>query len=198
MSQGFTEAQIEAAQKFAEFAHGRLQGTNIATIIAGLARMAGTFLFRSFGFELKDVKPGSPILSVEANEKGPHLMQISGAVLSHLGIHIGEPSVQSNHPEHTPALDFLDTQKLLEPKFDKIRRDLGLSLEAAAEAAAAAVGFVIKENGDFIDHNVAFGVAVYGFIEGTKTVPLPLPESTYVKSSSSSIRSFARRLFGGN
>ena len=180
MSDGLTPSQIEAAQKFAELAHEQLRAKSAATVIAGAARMAGTFLFHSFNFHIENAKPGNAVLSEEANEKGPRLMQILGGVLSYLGIDIGERFVESNDSNDKPALEFLDTQKLLEPQFDKIRRDYELSFEDAADATAAAVAFLIKENSEVIDKDAAFGVGVYGFIEGTKTIPFPLPEESHV------------------
>lgn len=178
MSDGLTPSQVQAAEEFAELAPKRLQATNVATVIAGTARMAGTFLFRSFNFHFEGAKPGDAALSVEANEKGPRLMNILGGVLSYLGIDVGDGFVESTDKNNEPTLEFLDTQKLLEPQFDKIRRKYELSFEDAADATAAAVAFLIKENSEGIDKDVAFGIGVYGFIEGTKTIPFPLPEDS--------------------
>jgi divalent metal cation (Fe/Co/Zn/Cd) transporter len=48
---------------------------------------------------------------------------------------------------------------------------LGLSLQDAADSAAAATALIIQQSLPVLDPNVAFGIAVYGFIEGSKTVP---------------------------
>lgn len=176
MSDNLTPSQIEAAQEIAQFAHEEIVAKNAATVISGTARMAGTFLFRSFDFRLHDSKPGDAVLSDKANEEGPRLMQILGGVLSYLGIDVGEQFVESSSSDDQPALEFLDTTRILEPRFDEIRRKHGLSYEGAAEATAAAVAILIKEYSDILNKDVAFGIGVYGFIEGTKTVPLPLPK----------------------
>ena len=173
----FSTSQTKAAEAFVQVAYESLHTNNATTVIAGASRMAGTFLFRSFGFQFDGAQPGSVALSEEANEKGPRLMQTLGGVLEHLGIHVGPSLVESDGENDTPSLDFLTTQNLLEPGFDKVRRENELSFEDAALAVAAAVAFLIQHYQEVIDKDVAFGVAVYGFIEGTKTIPLPMPEA---------------------
>lgn len=46
-----------------------------------------------------------------------------------------------------------------------------LSLREAAQSGAMATAFVVKECAGLIGGDVGFNVAVYGIIEGTKTVP---------------------------
>ena len=43
----------------------------------------------------------------------------------------------------------------------------------AAEAGAVATAFIVHQCTSVLDPNVAFGIAVYGFIEGMKTAPHP-------------------------
>jgi hypothetical protein len=174
MSDGFSPSQIEAAEQFGQAAHSILRSANVATVIAGASRMAGTFMFRSFNFQPDTARPGDAVLSVEANEKGPQLMNVLGNVLTHIGIVVSESFVESTAEDDQPKYNFLDTEKLLEPEFEKIKKQYELSYSDAAYAVAAAVAFLIKEYGDLIDNDIAFGIAVYGFIEGTKTLPQPL------------------------
>ena len=67
-----SQQQIEAAEEFARTTIETLKterGIHAETAIAGTARMAGTFLFRSFNFSLKDAKPGSPMAGLFQTRK---------------------------------------------------------------------------------------------------------------------------------
>lgn len=167
--------QIEAAQEFADSAIRSLttaKGYHVPTVIAATARMAGTFMFRSFGFELEDAQPGQPVLSEQANDAGQRLMQITASVLSHLGVALDHGSNDAaTAGSENESIDFLTTQKQLETIYIQIKDRHGLSLPEAAEAAAVASAILIHQGADTVDPNVGFGIAVYGFIEGTKTVP---------------------------
>src|SRR5215471_12316155 len=97
------------------------RGVHAETAIAAVARMAGTFLFRSFGFQLRDLKPGEYVLSEQANEQGSRLVQVLAGVLARLGVQIEEAKLSAQPgPENQSQMAFLETQKLLEPKFNEI------------------------------------------------------------------------------
>jgi hypothetical protein len=170
-----SQQQIQAAQQFVRITTETLKterGVHAETAIAGAARMAGTFLFRSFNFSLEGAKPGQPVLSDQANEQGLRLIQILGSVLEHVGVELDKDKLgKTPVPENRPLLGFLETQKHLEPKYSTIKLRLGLSLQDAADSAAAATALIIQQSLPVLDPNVAFGIAVYGFIEGSKTVP---------------------------
>lgn len=167
--------QVTAANEMAAAAVEALrteQGVHAETAVAAAARMAGTFLFRSFGFKFPDVKPGQPVLSEAANEKGPQLLQALVGVLGGLGVELDRERLKAEPgPDHKPLLPFLETQKRVEPPCEAIRNRLGLSLQDAAMAAAAATAVVIRRTVKVLDPSVAFHIAAYGFVEGTKTAP---------------------------
>ena len=71
-------------------------------------------------------------------------------------------------------LEFLDTQKKLEPLYATIKARLSLSPQEAAQAAAVATALLIRHCVKVLDPGVAFGIAAYGFVEGSKTAPAPL------------------------
>ena len=80
---------MDAAQAFANATVAALQDAgkiHAGTVVAGSARMAGTYLFRSFGLKLPGVKPGQAVLSEPANIQGPVLIQIAAGILDRLGI----------------------------------------------------------------------------------------------------------------
>ena len=173
-----SQDQIEAAQEFVDATINALRndkGVHAETALAATARMAGTFLFRSFGFELDGLKPGQAVLSEAANERGPRLVDILGSILSDQGVPLDQNKFTDPTPEgNEPQIEFLDTQRKLEPSFSAIRDHHGLTLEQAAESAAAATANLVQQCASVLDPNIAFGIAVYGFIEGSKTAPDPV------------------------
>lgn len=176
--QAISQPQIDAAQEFANTVVAELKtdkGVHAETAVASVARMAGTFLFRSFGFTLAGVEPGGAVLSEQANEAGPRLIRVLASALAEIGVALDEEKLGASRLEaNQPKLGFLATQQRLEPLFSGIRARHGLSLVEAADAAAVATAFMVHQCAPVLDPKVAFGVAVYGFIEGTKTAPHPV------------------------
>lgn len=171
------QAQLQAVSEFGTAAMKAFDqdGTFPAEIVIGsVARMAGSFLFRSFGLALSGIQPGSVVLSEQANEQGPRLIQILGGVLENLGVKL-DPSRLSASQRTTRGQKepFLETQKLLETRFTAIRQKHGLSDGEAADSVAVATAVLIKNCASLLDAHVGFGLAVYGFIEGSKTAPAP-------------------------
>ncbi len=173
-----SQPQVDAAQEFVAKAIELLntdQGVHAETIIAASARMAGTFLFRSFAFPLPGVAPGQAVLSERANEQGPQLIAILGGVLTQVGIALDSARLHSQVPQaHQPLRDFLDTQRMFEEPFTSIMQRQGLSYQGAALAAAVATALLIGQCATVLDPHIAFAVAAYGFVEGSKTAPDPV------------------------
>lgn len=173
-----SKQQLDAAQEFATATIEALktpQGVHPGTVVAATARMAGTYLFRSFHLKLSEVNPGQAVLSIEANEHGPVLMRIAGACLAKMKINIDNAQAgKPVDPKHKPTLDFLDTQKKLEPMYAPIKNPYGFSEREAAHSAAVATALMINYAKNYIDPSTAFNIAVFGFVEGTKTAPDPV------------------------
>lgn len=168
-------AQLSAASEFgtqAMRAFDEAGAFPAETVIAAVARMAGSFLLRSFSLPLTGLQPGAVVLSVQANAEGPRLIQILGGVLKHVGVNLDQSKVAANSDAaYRPQGSFLETQRLLEPQFAAIRDKYKLSYGEAADAVAAATAVLIKNCSKFLDPHTGFGLAVYGFIEGSKTAP---------------------------
>lgn len=148
------------------------------SVVAGVARMAGTYYFRSFKFPVTDLVPGHPVLSEAANRKGPELMRIVQNMLPLQGIRLDEAKIRAEMgtPTMRPALDFASTQPCLESALFPIRDALGLSDEEAGRAAAIATAMTIKKCEGVLDPNIAFAIAVFALVEGTKTAPYPVAD----------------------
>ncbi|HEX4940087.1 MAG TPA: hypothetical protein VFX11_15510 [Candidatus Kapabacteria bacterium] len=172
------QEQISAASAFAETSLsllGSVPGMTTDTLILSAARMAGTFLFRSYAHALNATAPGTVLLSQVASESGPRLVGLLTSALDRLGIRIDTEKVDLNRDNTpVPVLSFLDSQRLLEPALLPVRERFSLSHEEAAQAMAVATAMLIKHQETSLQPQTAFGLAVYGFIEGTKTVPQPI------------------------
>jgi len=173
-----SKQQLDAAHEFANATLSTLklsQGIHPPTVIAASARMAGTYLFRSFGLKLPGVLPGQVVLSEAANEQAPLLIQIAASTLARIGIKIANsPPALAADAKSKPMLGFLDTQRKLESVYAPIRAKFSLTADQAAQGAAVATALLIRHCAKAVDPNVAFGIAVYGFIEGSKTAPEPV------------------------
>ena len=172
-----TKQQMDAAGEFANATIAALkvgEAVHPATVVAASARMAGIYLFRSFAFAVSEVSPGQVVLSEEANEQAPSLMQIAAGILLRVGIKIPEsPANMPADPKNKPALEFLDTQRKVESVYAPIKAKFELSDQQAAQSVAVGTALLIRHCAKFLDPNVAFGIAAYGFIEGAKTTAEP-------------------------
>jgi hypothetical protein len=169
-----TQVQLEAAGPFVDLIASKLgRGREVQseTAIACSARVAGNLLLRSFNFDISELRPGSVILSEEANEKGPALVSIVEMIVARFGLKIDPASAGGKGCGHEAELSFLETMDLLQEEAIRISERFGLTFEEAAQAAAVATGFIVKECAKSIDVDIGFNAAVYGFIEGSKTVP---------------------------
>jgi len=142
------------------------------TAISASARLSGSLLFRSFNLRVDKAEPGTVVLSEDANQKGPMLVNTMAAFLSGSGVSMDALKVdaQAGRGEE-PRLGLLPALSLLQAEAIKIGENHGLTLEQSAQAAALATAFIVKECIPQIGAGTAFNVAVYGFVEGSKTMP---------------------------
>ena len=175
-----TEAQLAAANEVVDSiveAFRSDRGVHAETAVAAASRIAGTFLFRSFGFDFRNIQPGSPVLSDAANERGPLLLRTLGTALVVGGVNKSALTVVAEIPdEHRPHLSIAETQTRIEATLRAIASRHGLSQEQAAHACALAAARLIKMCADVLEPRIGFALATRGFVEGTKTVPAALPE----------------------
>jgi hypothetical protein len=152
---------------------GKNRAVHSETVIAAGARMAGTMLFRSFGFDTATMSPGSAILSGEANVQGPELMTILASMLHRYGLPIEREKLEKvSGRGEAPKFTVTEMQELLDQDLTRIREKHGLGLVDGARACALAAAFLVRECAPKIGLEVGFNVAAFGFIEGCKTVPI--------------------------
>lgn len=148
--------------------------------ISSTARLAGSFLFRSFDFKINDAKPGTVMLSEEANTKGPQLVNITHAVLQNFGIQIDNNKMSAGNQMHATS-NFTDIIAKLQTQALEIMKTNDLSYEQMAQSAAIATAFIIQQSNN-ITPEEGFGTAIYHYIEGTKTFP---PDFSNITTSNS-------------
>jgi hypothetical protein len=152
---------------------------HIGTLVSAAARLAGASLYRSFNFKDDKVPPGTVVLSEEANQEWPKLMYVLLATLKANGIQVDEAKFVLQTPEqHKPRKEILEMQAELQEPFNKILNKHGLDYHQGAYAAANACAIAILKSRLLVDPQVTCGLAALGFVEGSKTAPLPL-DSTF-------------------
>lgn len=173
-----SKEQVKCAKEFENFIFKSLQtekGIHAETAVAASARMAGTFLFRSFGLPLKGINPGQPVFSDAANEQGPKLMSLLGGVIDQMGLKLDQKRLEAaDHKSNPPLFGLLEMQEKFEVGMTTIKDHLGLSYQESAEAAAMSTASIIVQCSKVLDPHIAFKIAVYGFVEGSKTAPRPI------------------------
>jgi len=174
-----TKAQAAAAAKMVEAIVRLLRnekGVHAETAIAAAARLGGTFLFRTFGLPTAGIEPGSPVFSDQANDEGPGLMQTFafGLVAESLDPRALQTNDLDVPQQHQPLLTVVQTQEKLEVEVRAITAARKLADREAAHACALAAASLVKLTVQVLDPRIGFAVAAYGFVEGTKTMPMPL------------------------
>jgi hypothetical protein len=177
MSDADTNQRIAECGKALAIACAKAMATggpvNLPTMVAGCARMSGSYLLRSFNLDHAGVPPGGVVLSAQAGVKTPVLFRFCASVLQTLGTTIAA-SPQGSLEELGRKLkqDFLESQRILEPAFAPLKAQHGLDDEQMAKAAAIATGALIHQFSRHMDPNAGFGYAAFGFTEGARTAPL--------------------------
>ncbi len=169
-----SESQHKAAGQLVELIADRVgsgRAVHPETAIASAARLAGSLLLRSFNLNIQAVEPGTVVLSNEANEEGPHLVSIMSAMLQHFGLSMDSEKLRQLKRGAAPELSVVQSLSLLQEEAMGIARENGLELKEAAQAAAMATAFIVKECARDIGVETSFNAAAYSFIEGCKTVP---------------------------
>ncbi len=168
---------IAAAEFFSQTAKKLLtseRGLHAETLIISVARLSGGMLFRSFGVT-PGLNPGTTVLSEQANLQGPKLMNLMLTTLHQLGHKLGEGQLDREYTSGKfSQLTFQEAHTRLAPFFLKYCEVANISYQDAAFGGAIATAILVHECKDVLAVSKGAALAVYGFIEGTKTVPIPV------------------------
>ena len=148
---------------------------HVGTLVSSAARLAGASLYRSFNFTDDKAPPGVIVLSEEANRAWPKLMVMLLATLKANGVQVDQSKFVMQTPEqHKPRIEILEMQAELQGPFNQILNKHGLDYQQGAYAAANACAIAILKSRLLVDPHITCGLAALGFVEGSKTAPLPL------------------------
>lgn len=171
------QKQLAAAQEFVDHTLVALKterGVHAATAVAAAGWMAGSFLLRSFRLPLAGITPGQLVLCPQANEQGPELLGVLSDAIARCGVEVDRAAAAGGAGGgDAPTQTLLEIQRVLGPSFRASAARHELSERQAAEASAVAAALILRQTAEALDPSAAFGLAVRGIVEGSKTAPDP-------------------------
>lgn len=181
LSPEMQKKRYDAAVDFLEAFQERMPLVNgnphAGTVLSVAARLAGTSLYRSFNYK-HDAKPGTVILSEDANQAYPQLLNLFAFYCKQNGVDVmAKPLVTDFPAKDKPLMDLAQVQTEYQDQYNAIMKKHGLDHLESARAGMVVCSIIFeyqtKKAGD-IDPYVATGIVAMGVIEGAKTAPLPL------------------------
>lgn len=172
--------RVEAAQEVLELLSRYFGGSNQAhcgTVLSAAAWLAGTSLFRSFGYPQLP-EPGSVMLSEQANTELPKLLSLFSYYLYLHHIVLKSDQLVTDVPDqHKPVKTILQIQEANQDEYNLIMRTHGLDYMDGARAGIIACSILFQyycvQEKD-IQPPLGAGIISRGLVTGAKTVPLPL------------------------
>jgi hypothetical protein len=142
------------------------------TLVCACARMAGYYLLRSAGAVTAAMTPGAPILSPQVAERSGVLARTCAAVLASLGHALPpDPPRPLIAADAMPREELLESEARLRPLFTPLQNRFSLDDYPMARAGAVAAALVAHTVRKVLKPERSFGLAVYGFAEGSQSVP---------------------------
>ncbi|MBN1453883.1 MAG: hypothetical protein JW963_22905 [Anaerolineales bacterium] len=172
--------RYEAAMDFLQFFQEKTPLLNgrphAGTVLSVGARLAGTSLFRSIN--KKDFPPDVVVLSDEANEAYPQLLNLFAYYCQQNGIDIMTKPVVTEFPEKDkPLMELSQVQAEYQQEYNLIMKKHGLDYLESARAGMIVCSILFNYhciNHKDIDPYVATGIVAMGVVEGAKTSPVSL------------------------
>lgn len=137
--------------------------------IAILAILAGSFLLRSFPFNLIDFRAGEVLNMHSENEqaKEKELEVIMRSSLELFGIHVDYMGLITNNQTIDEQINFLEVVNRFQGPALQIMKNRNLTYEQMAHSCAMATTYFIK-NGNI---DLGYKTAFYYFMIGSRTCP---------------------------
>jgi hypothetical protein len=149
------------------------QGVHAETAISAASRMTGTFVIRSCGLPLAQFAPGTPLLGDIIDEHGQKVLRTIDEALASMKLALDPQNLDYDLPEaNQPRMNLAEVQSLLDGSFRAIADKYHLSPQEGAHAAAVATAMLIKKCSGVLEPHLGYTIAMYGMVEGSKTVPL--------------------------
>ncbi len=173
--------RYDAAMEFLKAFQERMPLVNgrphAGTVLAVAARLAGTSLYRSLN-DKDDVTPGVVVLSEEANQAWPQLMNQFAYYCKQNGIDVMSKPVVTQFPgKDRPLMTVDQVLQEYQDQYHEIMKKYGLDYLNGARAGMVVSSIVFQYHCTKvkdIDPYVAAGIVAMGIVEGAKTAPPPL------------------------
>lgn len=146
------------------------------TVLSVAGRLAGTSLFRSI--HKKTFDPGTVVLSEEANQEYPQLLNLFAYYVKQNGLDVLEKPLVTEFPvQDRPRMGLAEIQAEYQDQYNAIMKKHGLDYLDGARAGMIVCSTVFQYHAmkrKDIDPYVGTGIIAMGVVEGAKTAPPPL------------------------
>lgn len=152
------------------------QDVHVETVLFSAACLAGTSLFRSFGYS-QNTEPGTVVLSDQANQAGSNLMNLFMFFIQKYGVTLKPDQLATTFTDtNKPKMTILQIQESLQNSYHAIMEKHGLSYLDGARAGIVVCSMLFGHhcvNRKDIDLGLGAGIIGRGLVEGAKTTPFP-------------------------
>jgi hypothetical protein len=175
------------------------EGIHAGTVLSAGAWLAGTSLYRSFGYT-QNPEPGTVMLSEKANQEFPKLINLFTFYMFQGGTQIKQDQFILQIPDmHKPLKTILQIQEAHQDEYNAIMKKHGLNYADGARAGiivcSMLFGYLCVRRKD-IDPRLGAGIISTEIVTGAKTSPMPLkPESSNATSASTPVNSAENNQF---
>ena len=138
--------------------------------ISSCANLIGLLMFLSFGLNTDNMEAGSILLSEQANELGPKVINRLGFEISQYGFKIDQTKITQTRNEK--ILSYIATLEKTQKALLEIIKKYEYSYEESIIIAISATAFIINNVSSKVDVSEAFGISISSILEASKTVPL--------------------------
>jgi hypothetical protein len=153
------------------------QGIHPGTVLSAGAWLAGTSLYRSFGYA-QNSEPGTVRLSEKANQQFPKLINLFTYYISQSGTQIKPEQFILQIPEAAkPLKTILQVQEAHQDEYNAIMKRHGLDYLDGARAGVIVCSMLFNYHcvkRQDLDLPLGAGLISMGIVTGAKTVPAPL------------------------
>jgi len=164
------------------------QGTHPGTVLSAAAWLAGTSLYRSFGYA-QDPEPGTGMLSEKANQAFPRLLDLFTYYMTKGGAQIKPEQFILETPEaFKPLKTILQIQEAHQAEYNAIMKKHNLDYLDGARAGIIACAMLFNYHcvkRQDLDPRLGAGIISIGIVTGVKTAPMPLITETPFRAPAS-------------
>jgi len=154
------------------------QGIHPGTVLSAGAWLAGTSLYRSFGYA-QTSEPGGVMLSEKANQALPKLLGLFTYYLAQSGTQIKQDQFILEIPEDfKPLRTLLEVQEAHQDEYNAIMKKHNLNYLDGARAGVIVCSMLFNYHcvkRQDLNPRLGAGIISMGIVTAAKTAPMPLP-----------------------